>query len=108
MADDTHPDAIQQDGSANASQVPAAEQLVGRPYAAQIRNEEMDTKIQNLGEQLHKAEKWMIWLTGAIAFFGLCTVLVGALQWNAMKGQLKEMKSGGQDTHDLAVAAKKQ
>lgn len=50
----------------------------------------------------------MIWLTGAIAFFGLCTVIVGFLQWNAMKGQLSEMHSGGVDTHTLAEAAKRQ
>jgi hypothetical protein len=35
----------------------------------------------------------MIWLTGAIAFFGLCTVIVGAFQWCAMRGQLDEMKA---------------
>jgi hypothetical protein len=81
---------------------------VGSPDAAQVGKENMNTTIQNLGDELHKAERWMIWLTGAIAFFGLCTVVVAALQWSAIKGQLGEMKSGGVDTHDLAVAAKKQ
>ncbi len=48
----------------------------------------------------------MIWLTGAIAFFGLCSVVAAFLQWSAMNGQLNEMKSGGADTHTLAAAAK--
>jgi hypothetical protein len=63
------------------------------------------TEIQKLEERLSSAEKWMIWLTGAIAFWGLCGVIVGVLQWSAMKGQLAEMKSGGTDTHSLAEAS---
>ena len=50
----------------------------------------------------------MIGLTGAIAFFGLCSVIVGVLQWRSMNGQLKEMQRGGTDTHELAVQAKNQ
>ena len=42
----------------------------------------------------------------AIAFFALCAVIVGLLQWSAMSGQLGEMKSSGKDTRDLAEAAK--
>lgn len=66
------------------------------------------TEIEDLQDRLGKAESWMIWLTGAIAFFGLCAVIVGVLQWSAMRGQLAEMKSGGTDTHALAVAAGEQ
>lgn len=66
------------------------------------------TQIELLEDRMRSAEKWMVWLTGAIAFFGLCTVVVGALQWGAMKGQLGEMQSGGVDTHALAVSAGKQ
>ena len=47
----------------------------------------------------------MIVLTAAIAVFALCSVVVAILQWRAMTGQLKEMQSGGTDTHNLAVAA---
>jgi hypothetical protein len=50
----------------------------------------------------------MIWLTGAIAFFGLTQAAVGVFQWNVMKGQLAEMKSSGDDTHALAIAAGQQ
>lgn len=50
----------------------------------------------------------MIYLTAAIAFFALCSVIVGYFQWSAMRGQLAEMKSGGIDTHALAQAARDQ
>jgi hypothetical protein len=45
------------------------------------------------------ADYWMIGLTAAIAITSL-------LQWRAISGQLDEMKRGGVDTHDLALAAK--
>ena len=48
----------------------------------------------------------MIWLTAAIAFFALCSVVVGVCQWSAMSGQLREMKSGGVDTGILAIGSK--
>jgi hypothetical protein len=108
MPDDAKPDTVQQDSSYKPPVPPVTEQQPGSPDAAQVAKEDVDTKIENLGDQLHAAEKWMIWLTGAIAFFGLCTVVVGALQWNAMKGQLREMKSGGVDTHALAETASDQ
>jgi hypothetical protein len=50
----------------------------------------------------------MIWFTGAIALFGLCSVVVGVLQWSAMRGQLTEMRRGSVDTHALAHSAGKQ
>lgn len=57
----------------------------------------------------------MIWLTAAIAFFALCSVIVAILQWRAMKGQwdameqqLAEMRSGSADTRKLAEAASRQ
>ncbi len=37
----------------------------------------------------------MIWLTAAIALFALCSVIVGTLQWCAMRGQLEEMGRQG-------------
>jgi hypothetical protein len=40
----------------------------------------------------------MIWLTAAIAFFGLCSVVVAVLQWRSSEAQ-------GVDAHNLAVAA---
>jgi hypothetical protein len=106
MPDDAKPDTVQQDSSPKPLVPPVTEQQVGSPDAAQVAKEDVNTKIENLGDELHAAEKWMIWLTGAIAFFGLCTVVVGALQWSAMRGQLQEMKAGGVDTHILAQATK--
>ena len=67
--------------------------------------QEMQREVHDIEDRVKWAERWMIGLTFAIAFFGLCSVGVGLLQWNAMSGQLGEMKSGGKDTHDLAVAA---
>lgn len=66
------------------------------------------SELAALEDRIQKAELWMIWLTAAIAFFGLCSVVVGLLQWNAMKGQLKEMHDSGIDTHTAAEAAKTQ
>jgi hypothetical protein len=54
---------------------------------------------------VHLSERWTIGLTAAIAFFGLCTVVAAFLQWDAMRGQLREMKGGAVDTHNLATAA---
>jgi hypothetical protein len=41
-----------------------------------------------------------------LGFLTLGLVMVGALQWCSIHGQLAEMKSGGVDTHNLALAAK--
>jgi len=46
--------------------------------------------------------------TGAIALFALCSFVVGILQWNAMRGQLDEMKNSSADTRELARAASRQ
>jgi hypothetical protein len=106
VPDDTNRDPIQQSGIPDAPAPPVAEQQITGSDAAQVAKQDMDTKISNLGDELHKAERWMIWLTGAIGFFGLCAVIVGVLQWCAMRGQLAEMKNGGIDTHTLAETSK--
>jgi hypothetical protein len=46
------------------------------------------SEVAELRGKIKRAELWMIWLTGAIALFGLGTVIVGGLQWRAIKGQL--------------------
>jgi len=68
-------------------------------------DEEMKRDVKDIDYRVKRAERWMIGLTFAIAFFALCTVVVAILQWRVMSGQLAEMKNGGTDTHDLAVAA---
>lgn len=78
------------------------------PLAQPVSGDSEKTDVENLKDELRRAEKWMIWLTGAIAIFGLCAVVVSFLQWRMMSNQLDEMKSGSTDTHELAVQAKKQ
>ncbi|HZR29076.1 MAG TPA: hypothetical protein VFA71_09860 [Terriglobales bacterium] len=66
---------------------------------------EFKTEIE---DRIRIAEKWIIWLTAAIAFFALCQVAVGIFQWYVMSGQLTEMRNGSTDTHTLAESAKRQ
>lgn len=76
--------------------------------APPIRDFFPDAQVASVAEKIRGAEKWMIWLTAAIAFSGVCSIGVGLLQWSAIKGQLKEMRNGASDTHALAAAAGKQ
>jgi hypothetical protein len=69
--------------------------------AQQGSNRATQGQITNLEGRLRSAEKWMIWLTAAIAFFAFCSVIVGALQWSVIN-------RGSADTHALAEAAKTQ
>lgn len=70
-----------------------------------ISDQSVQSDIKDIDNRVKRAERWMIWLTGAIALFALGAVVVGVLQWRVMSGQLREMKSGGVDTHNLAVAS---
>ena len=78
------------------------------PAAQSISRHEVQSEIEGIEDRVKRAERWMIGLTGAIAFFGLCSVIVGVLQWRAMRGQLNEMQSTGVDTHSLTVATQQQ
>jgi hypothetical protein len=75
------------------------------PPAQRVADHDVEGAIQAVENKVDQTQVWMVWLTAAIAFFALCSVGVGILQWNAMRGQLREMKSGGDDTHALAQAA---
>jgi hypothetical protein len=81
------------------------------PYS-ETAQQQADTKVQRdvqgIEDRIRHAERWMIGLTIAIAFFALCSVVVGILQWNAMNGQLSEMRSGSVDTGHLVEATQKQ
>jgi len=55
-------------------------------------NQAVHRDIKDIGDRVKRAEGWMIGLTGAIAFFALCSVIVGWFQWNAINGQLDEMR----------------
>jgi hypothetical protein len=61
---------------------------------------------QKFEDRMRRAELWNILLTAAIAFFALCSIGVGLFQWHVMDGQLREMRSGGRDTGEIAKAAK--
>lgn len=68
-------------------------------------SQEIKRDVKDLEDRVKTAERYMIGLTFAIALFALGGVIVGIFQWSAMSGQLGEMKTGGKDTHDLAIAA---
>lgn len=71
-------------------------------------DKQVEEDVKALQERVKKAEKWMIALTGAMALFALCQVVAGLLQWNVMKAQLAEMRTGSVDTHTLAIDAGRQ
>lgn len=73
------------------------------PAAQTVPKQTKKTQIEQLEDQIKRAERWMIGLTGAIAFFGLCQVIVGIFQWNAMSGQLNEMRGSGNQTERLVI-----
>jgi hypothetical protein len=52
----------------------------------------VQTDIDHLEKRMGTAETLMAWLTAAIAFFALCSVGVGVLQWLVMGDQLKVMR----------------
>jgi hypothetical protein len=91
---------------------PATSQLLKTPAhgeptptpAQPVRSKPQQASLTDLEEKIGRVDRWMIRLTAAIAMFTLALVVVGGFQWNAMRGQLKEMHDGGVDTHDLAVA----
>ena len=86
---------------------PLPDPLTRQPAQA-IANQDVQREVEDVEERIGRAERSMIRLTAAIAFFALCSVIVGILQWSAMRGQLGEMKNGGVDTHNLAIAARTQ
>lgn len=60
--------------------------------------------IQELEDRRGKTQIWMnIRLTAAIAFFAFCGVVVGTLQWSAMRGQLDQMISTSGQTERLVI-----
>jgi hypothetical protein len=62
-----------------------------------ISNNQEQTDVKNLEDRIKQAEKWMILLTGAIAFFALCQVVVAVLQW-------REMIDSGAQTDKIIAA----
>src|SRR5260370_20395908 len=102
MPDDTPGEGVKQEG---VTESPEGETVHPPPpphnppaLAAQpVGGQPNNTEIQSLKDEVRVAEKWMIWLTGAIAFFGLCTIGVGILQLLVMSCPLAEMENCGVD-----------
>jgi hypothetical protein len=70
---------------------------------------------QRLGDQDKSSSPWRDWPAWAVAVFTFGLLIVAVLQWAAMHGQRKlmgdqlaSMKTTGDDTHDLAIAAQSQ
>ena len=60
-----------------------------RPYSQNtkaVSEQRMESEIHGLEDRIRGAEKWMIVLTGGIVFLTAGMVIVGILQWNAMRG----------------------
>jgi hypothetical protein len=113
MPDDNSGDPVQQQSveqRPNAVPLNSASSPDDRhsPAAQGISRQEVQSEVKDIEDRVNRAERWMIYLTGAVAFFGLCSVIVGILQWRSMNGQLREMHEGGIDTHALADAASDQ
>jgi len=101
---DHHDSGVERQRNEDGARAPILEDDGGTEHAQSKTDRDQYNKISSLQDEIKRGEKWMIWLTGAMAFFALSTVIVGILQWNVMSRQLDEMHTTGKDTHDLAVA----
>lgn len=63
-------------------------------------HEEMKRDVREIDDRVKHAERWMIGLTFAIAFFALCSIVVGILQWDAMRGQLRQMQNASMEARE--------
>lgn len=73
------------------------------------------TAEQKLDDNEKPPNRWMIRFTGVIAFAAVVQGVIAYYQWTAMSdqlaimdNQLREIREGGKDTHELAVSAKTQ
>src|ERR1700686_3206876 len=57
-----------------------------------VSRQEVQCEVKHIEDRVKRAERWMIGLTAAIVFWGFCAVIVGLLQWGAMKRQLSMMR----------------
>jgi hypothetical protein len=113
MPDDESSEAVQQEtvehGSEGEAVSPPSPPDNPRPENTQpVATQSVTNEIRGLEGRIRGAEKWMIYLTSGIVLLTAGMVIVGILQWNAMQGQLGEMKSGGADTKNLAISTDKQ
>src|SRR5579862_1877652 len=110
MPDDTRSEGIKQEA---IQQTPETEPIhpptlpdnPPAPPAKTVPENNVDAAVHAIEDRVKRAEWLMIGLTAGIVLLTLGLVIVGILQWRVMSGQLGEMKSGGDDTHALALAA---
>src|ERR1019366_2807113 len=70
------------------------------PPAQSVTNNGMEGAIHAVEDRVKRAEKLMIGLTGGIVLLTFGLVIVGILQWSAMRGQLREMQLSGATATD--------
>ena len=62
--------------------IPPAPNNPAPQHTEQVADAAAQQRITDLEDRIRRGEKWMIWLTGAIAFFALCQLGVGWLQYH--------------------------
>src|SRR5882672_3773421 len=95
MIDDAPSKPVEPDPQTQPPPVPPPPDRPTSPNAEQVPSNDAEQRITSLEDRIRLGERWMIYLTGAIAFFGLCSVIVAFLQWQSMQGQLGELKTSG-------------
>ena len=108
MEQDPSSDREQRQTSKQAENVPMPQSQPTPQDTESISRDAIKAKQEEFEESIKRGERWMIYLTAAIALFAFGSVIVGYFQWRVMSGQLTEMKNSSTDTHDLAQAAKDQ
>lgn len=100
MEQDNSGDSEQEHRPTHAEDVPI---VADQPHSSPATQVSSDRRNGDDNKNINWADRWMVRLTAAIAFFGLCAVLVAYFQWDAMHGQLAEMKSSGDQTERLVI-----
>jgi ElaB/YqjD/DUF883 family membrane-anchored ribosome-binding protein len=106
MPDDKCSEGIQHEGKhqAASSKVVAPQappSALAGPPAQGISQKRMEGAIHAVEDRVKRAEWLMIGLTAGIVLLTLGLVIVGILQWSAMRGQLHEMQSSSGQTDQL-------
>lgn len=84
---------IEQQIPAQSAAGPSSVDNLNRANTEQLSQTNQKSPVQALEDRIKRAERWMIVLTTIIAVCAVAAVVVSALQWNVMSGQLEEMKT---------------
>jgi hypothetical protein len=102
---DENPAPEQSDKTSGSSPEIQSPEPINSPKTTQPNTND---EFQEVKRELSGYERSTLKWTRAIVGVNVLTCLFIFLQWHAMRGQLREMKSGSGDTHTLAVEAKAQ